>query len=154
MFFKGLQNDRPKWRGVYADPRWTTVCKTVSKTILIWSEKRGCLSSQTVTWLFLWVGYAFTPHLKEDIQGYLLMWNQDHCPTDRYFMIIFWCPPGVCKHPSLFCLSLCNLLAHIRLPYVRWKGTSIALMWCILACSTPSIYRDMKAGYELVNRPS
>ena len=28
--------------------------------------------------------------------------NQDPCPTDRYFMIIFWRPPGVFKWSSIF----------------------------------------------------
>ena len=80
--------------------------------------------------------------------------NQDHSPTDRYFMIIFWRPAGVCKQPSLFCLSLFNLLAHIRLPYIRWKGTSIALIWGIVACPNPRDYRDMAWGYDFVNLPT
>ena len=69
-------------------------------------------------------------------------------------MIIFWCPPGVCKHSSLFCLSFCNPLAHIRLLYIRWKGTSIALIWGIIACPNPRGYRDMAWGYDFVNPPS
>ena len=80
--------------------------------------------------------------------------NQDHCPTDRYFMIIFWRPAGVWKQPTLFCLSLCNPLAHIRLPYIRWKGTSIALIWGMVACPVPGIYRDMIMVKDLVNPPS
>ena len=70
---KRLQSDRPKWRGMPADPRRASLCKAVSKTILIWSENRGCLSFQTVTWLFVGVGQAIIPHLKEEIQGYLLI---------------------------------------------------------------------------------
>ena len=73
VYSKGLQNDRPKCRGMPADPRRTTVCKTVSKTSLEWCVNRRCLSSLPVTWLFLGVGCAFIPHLKEDIQGYLLI---------------------------------------------------------------------------------
>ena len=69
-------------------------------------------------------------------------------------MIIFWHPAGVCKQLNLFCLSLCNLLAHIRLPYIRWKGTSIALIWGIVAFPTPRIYRDMAWGSDPVNLPS
>ena len=80
--------------------------------------------------------------------------NQDLCPTDRYFMIIFWRPAGVCKQPTLFCLSLCNLLPHIRLPYIRWKGTSIALIWGIVACPVPRICRDMVLVKDSVNPPS
>ena len=70
---KRLQSDRPKWRGMPADPRRTSLCKAVSKTMLEWCENRRCLSSQTVTWLFVGVGEAIIPHLKEDIQGYLLI---------------------------------------------------------------------------------
>ena len=42
-----------------------------------WSDvkTRGCLSSQTVIWLFVGVGEAIVPHLKEDIQGYLLLYE-------------------------------------------------------------------------------
>ena len=58
---------------MYADPSWTSLCKTVSKTMLESDENRRCLSSQTVTWLFVGVGEAIIPHLKEDIQGYLLI---------------------------------------------------------------------------------
>ena len=40
-----------------------------------WREVKtgGCLSSQSVTWLFVGVGQAIIPHLKEEIQGYLLI---------------------------------------------------------------------------------
>ena len=44
---------------------------------------------------------------------------------------------GSANSPLLFCLSLCNLLAHIRLPYIIWKGTSIGLIWGIVACPAP-----------------
>ena len=44
--------------------------------------------------------------------------NQDHCPTDRYFMIIFRSLAGVCQHLYLFNLSLCNSLEQRRLPYL------------------------------------
>ena len=80
--------------------------------------------------------------------------NQNYGPTYRYFMIIFWCPPGVWKHATLFCLSLSNLLTYIRLPYIRWKGTSIALIWGILSCSIPRGCIDMKEGSDLQNLPS
>ena len=50
---KGLQSDRPKCRGMPADPRRTTECKTVSKRSLEWCENRRCLSSLPVTWMFL-----------------------------------------------------------------------------------------------------
>ena len=55
-----------------AYPRWTSLYKTVSKARLESDENRRFLSSQTVTWLFVGVGEAIIPHLKEDIQGYLL----------------------------------------------------------------------------------
>ena len=69
-------------------------------------------------------------------------------------MILFWCPPGVCRHPSIFSLSLCNLLVHNGLPYIRWKGTYIALIWCILAHPVQSICRDIKVFKDSHNRPS
>ena len=56
-----------------ADPRRTSLCKAVSKTMLEMRENRRCLSFQTVIWLFVGVGEAIIPHLKEDIQGYLLI---------------------------------------------------------------------------------
>ena len=43
-----------------------------------------------------------------------------------------------------FGLSLCNLLQHVRLPYPRWKGTSIALIWGIGVQYKCCIYRDIK----------
>ena len=47
--------------------------KQKKTTVLLWAENRSCLSSQTVTWLFVGVKQATIPHLKEDIQGYLLI---------------------------------------------------------------------------------
>ena len=44
---KGLQNDRQKLRGMMAILRQTSLCKSVSKTILFWCEKKSqsfCLS--------------------------------------------------------------------------------------------------------------
>ena len=61
---------------------------------------------------------------------------------------------GSANHLLHFDLSLCNLLAHIRLPYIRWKGTSIALILAIVASPIPSIYRDMVLVKDLVNPPS
>ena len=58
---------------MHADPSWTSLCKAVSKTMLELDENRRCLSSQGVTLLFVGVGEAIIPHLKEDIQGYLLI---------------------------------------------------------------------------------
>ena len=75
IYSKGLQSERPKWRGMHADPSWTSLCKAVSKTILEWCENRRSLSFLPVTWLFVGVGQAIIPHLKEEIQGYLLIWK-------------------------------------------------------------------------------
>ena len=36
-------------------------------------EKGSVSASLSVTWLFVGVGEAIIPHLKEDIQGYLLI---------------------------------------------------------------------------------
>ena len=70
---KALQSDRPKWGGMHADPRWMSVCNTVNKTMLERVKTGGVSASLPVSWLFLWVEYAIIPHLKEDIQGYLLI---------------------------------------------------------------------------------
>ena len=56
-----------------ADPRKTSLCKTVNKTIVLSSEKGSALAILAVIWLLVGVGQAIIPHLKEDIQGYLLM---------------------------------------------------------------------------------
>ena len=87
---KAFQSDRPKWGGMYADARWTSLCKTVSKTMLESDENRRCLSSQTVTWLFLGVWESFIPHLKEDIQGYLLMWKQELPQLSGCHLAVCW----------------------------------------------------------------
>ena len=63
---KGLQSDRPKWRGMLAEVSQTSLCKAVGKTILIWCENRSCLSFHSVTWLFVGVGPVIIPHQKED----------------------------------------------------------------------------------------
>ena len=70
---KALLSDEPKWGGRYADPRWMTVWKTVGKTMLDWGENRRCPRSLPIIWMFLWVENAIIPHLKEEIQGYLLI---------------------------------------------------------------------------------
>ena len=40
-------------------------------------------------WSYVRVDQATIPHLKEDIQGYLLIIDQDCSPTDRYFLNVF-----------------------------------------------------------------
>ena len=85
-----------------ADPRRTSLCRAVSKTILIWGKTGSDPAFQAVIWLFLGIGQAIIPHLKEDIQGYLLTKNLTSSPTDRYFMIIFWRLADLCQHASSF----------------------------------------------------
>ena len=51
---------------------------------------------------------------------------------------------GSAYTPLHFGLSLCNLLQHVWLPYPRWKGTSIALIWGIGVQYKCCIYRDIK----------
>ena len=133
-------------------PQKCSLCEAVSKTVLFWCENGssegmslGCLLELVRLSYLIW---------KRRFRATCWYENQDHCPTDRYFMIIFWCPPGVWKHATLFCLSLSNLLTYIRLPYIRWKGTSIALIWGILSCSIPRGCIDMKEGSDLQNHPS
>ena len=45
----------------------------VTDTVFEWVKTVGVLASLPVSWLFLGVGYAIISHLKEDIQGYLLI---------------------------------------------------------------------------------
>ena len=70
---KGLQNERPKCLRELAEVSQTSLCRTVSKAIQFGSEKWTAPAILAVTWLFLGVGQAIIPHLKEDIQGYLLI---------------------------------------------------------------------------------
>ena len=56
--------------------------------------------------------------------------------------------------PPHFGLSLCNALEQISPPYPIWKGTSIALIWGIVACPAPRIYTDMARLCECVDQPS
>ena len=64
-------------------------------------------------------------------------WNQDYSLTDRYFMVIFWYAPGSTNEAQHFRLSLCNLLEHTKLPYIRWKSTCIAFIWGMVPCYPP-----------------
>ena len=58
-------------------------------SILCSTAVAGVLAPLAVTWMFLKVWKSIIPHLKEGNWGYLLIKNQDYCPTDSYFMIIF-----------------------------------------------------------------
>ena len=66
-------SDMSKLRGMPADPRCTSVCMAVNKTLHEWVKTAGVLASLPVSKLFHGVGYAIIPHLKEDHQGYLLI---------------------------------------------------------------------------------
>ena len=50
---KGLLSDRPKCLRLLVEAGWTSLCKTVSKTMLEWDENRRSLSSLPAIWLFL-----------------------------------------------------------------------------------------------------
>ena len=56
--------------------------------------------------------------------------------------------------PLHFGLSLCNPWEQRWPPYIKWKGTSLAFIWGLLACYTPRIYREMKLFKDLHNPPS
>ena len=71
--YKGLQSDRLKCLRVWVESSQTSLCKSVSKTIQNLCEKGSAPAFLAVTLLFLGVGQAIIPHLKEDIQGYLLI---------------------------------------------------------------------------------
>ena len=71
--YKGLQSERAKCLRELVEVSQTSLCKTVSKTILFGCEKGSASAFLAVSWLFLGVGQAIIPHLKENIQGYLLI---------------------------------------------------------------------------------
>ena len=71
--YKGLQSDRLKCLRVWVESSQTSLCKSVSKTILFGCEKESAPAFLSVILLFLRVQQAIIPHLKEDIQGYLLI---------------------------------------------------------------------------------
>ena len=71
--YKGLQSERAKCLRELVEVSQTSLCKTVSKTMMFSGEKGSVSAFLAVTWLFLGVGQAIIPHLKEDIQGYLLI---------------------------------------------------------------------------------
>ena len=134
---KGLQSDRPKWRGMHADPSQTSLCKAVSKTILEWCENRRCLSLSachldvSLSWACYHTSYERGhPGLPVDMK----------ISTNVQLIGILWSYFGVwlgsTSEALHFGLSLCNPLKDIRLPYTRWKGTYIAFIWCIVAWST------------------
>ena len=50
---------------------------------------------------------------------------------------------GSAYTPLHFGLSFCNPWEQIRPPYISLKKTSLAFIWGSVACSTPSMYRDI-----------
>ena len=61
---------------------------------------------------------------------------------------------GSADIPPHFGLSFCNALEQINPPYPIWKGTSLAFMWGLLACSIPRGCIDMTALKDMLNPPS
>ena len=60
-------SERPNWRGMF----WGWKKKQYWTDVKTWVAS----ASLAVTWLFLRVGQAIIPHLKEGIPGYLLIWK-------------------------------------------------------------------------------
>ena len=127
-------SDRPKWRGMPADPNRASLCKAESKTKLEWEKTRGDSASLPVSWLFLGVGCAIIPR-KRTFRATCWYKNQDHEPTDRHFMIIFWCSPGVWKWVFFRLSFWAHFFQQMGLLYIRWKGRFIASIWGMLAWS-------------------
>ena len=71
---KRLQSDRPKSWGMLVEAGATEAKKTVNKQ-QYWSDVKTGVASAflSVTRLFLRAGQTIIPHLKEGIQGYLLI---------------------------------------------------------------------------------
>ena len=128
-------SDRPKWRGMLADPGATQPkqeAKQQKTTVLEWCENKGLpqLSDCHLAVCWSWGGYYTSserghPRLSADI--WILTFDQLIGILWPYFGV--WL--GSANHPLHFGLSLCNLLLRIRLPYGIWKGTSLAFIWGI-----------------------
>ena len=131
---KAFQSDIPKWGGLFADPRWTSVCKTVSKTLLEWDENRRCLSLSAC---HLAVSLSRICYHASYERGHSGLPADTKIRTIVQLIGILWSYFGVqlgsTSEALHFGLSLCNPLKDIRLPYTRWKGTYIAFIWCIVA---------------------
>ena len=131
VFEAGRRNStRLKWNHALLEPLWLSL---------------GCFSELGRLSYLIW---------KRGFQATCWYENQDCVPTDRYFMIIFWYFLGSTNEAQHFGLSLCNPLTHIKLPYTRWKGTSIAFIWGMVAWSTTRGCIDNAAGTFLLGLPS
>ena len=68
-------SDILKWRGMFADPRSAHCAKQFAKQFLFYCENGSSQGFLHVTQMFVGVGQAIIPYLKEEIQGYLLIWK-------------------------------------------------------------------------------
>jgi len=144
---KALQSDRPKWGGMYADPRWTSLCKTVSKTMLEWGENRRCLSLSAC---HLVVSLSRACYHTSYERGHSGLPADLKIRTLVQLIGILWSYFGVhlgsWNEALHFGLSLCNPLRYIGLLYSKWKGTSMAFIWGILTYPAPRGCRDIDSG--------
>ena len=83
-------------------------------------------------WSNVRVDQGTIPLLKEDIQDYLLIKNQDCIPTDRYFLNVFMCPAGLNQPPSTCCsVTVQPLVAYeATIPHLK-EDIYIFHMGCI-----------------------
>ena len=152
---KEVAERQAKWKGMFADPRW--IPKYDHKIPISWVTVLICISagspecplSYEVWWHALlkettkWQAerlrhLLFSPH--SSIVLLSVLHSEVHL--------------GSAYMPPHFGLSLCNALEQISPTYPIWKGTSIALIWGIVACPAPRIYTDMARLCECVDQPS
>ena len=129
-------SERPNWRGMFL--------RLEGETVLDWCENMSCfsLSGCHMAVSQSWAGYHTSfergdsgPRADVKIRtfGQLIgiLWS--------YFGVHL----GSTNEAQHFSLSLWNSLEQNMLPYLIWKGTSIAFIWGIAAWSIPRGSRVM-----------
>ena len=132
MCCQRLQSDRPKCWGRLAEVSHTSLCKSVSKTILICCENRECPSLSTCHLAVSW-NYA-SYHTSSERGHSRLSTDIKIRSLVQLIGIIQMCSNvqlTSTNAPQHFGLSLCSLLQQLRPPYSIWKRTFIAFIWGI-----------------------
>ena len=137
MCSKGLESDRSKWRGMLAEVSRASLCKTVRKHVLSGVKTGGvsalCLSLGCLLELSM-LSYLIWKRTSKATCWYE---NQDYCPTDRYFMIIFWRPAEVYQWGWIFWpVTWQPLEADLAtIPHMKGDIHSSHMRHCWLICS-------------------
>ena len=116
-------------------------------------------------WSCVRVDQATIPHLKEDIQGYLLIIDQDCSLTDRYFLNVFLSRAWVyhacswfCAANQLFPIADLTIIPHMKAHILLFKWTPIASIFVYkkglfkangpFKCLSPRIILKLSPGFE------